>query len=155
MKNFLVGLSIGLPLGMLLGDALRPPERSAMADHMRAIWTEARERARHFAQEEIRKLPGNAGRNVSELLDRQAAQARERASAVSEAGMEQGREAILNRVSRDELLAVYGIGPVLADRIAHGRPYISDHDVVERGILNETTFQQLRRQVLDRYRRSA
>ena len=90
------------------------------------------------------------------MVDEQAAQARERASAASEAGMEYAAgEAALNRVSREELLAVYGIGPVLADRILLGRPYISDYDVVERNILNETTFAQLRRQLLDRYRKSA
>ncbi len=166
MKNFLRGISIGLPLGMLLGGLVRRDEHSEMAGHMRQIWTQARrrayqftaetsDRARRFAQEELQHIPGNAGQNLSELLDRQAAQARENSSAVVEAGMQQGHEAILNRVSRDELLAVYGIGPVLADRVLNGRPYVSDRDVVSRGILSQSTFDHLRRQVLGRYRKSA
>ena len=66
--------------------------------------------------------------------------------------MEAGR---LNQVTREELLAVYGIGPVLAQRVVDGRPYGHDREVVERGILTEQTFEQLRRQVLTQRRRIA
>jgi DNA uptake protein ComE-like DNA-binding protein len=62
---------------------------------------------------------------------------------------------VLNSISRDELLAVYGIGPVMADRIIRGRPYRRDREVVERGILSERVFAQLRRQVLGRHQRPA
>jgi DNA uptake protein ComE-like DNA-binding protein len=54
----------------------------------------------------------------------------------------------LNTVSRDQLLSVYGIGPVLADRIIENRPYGDAHEVVERGILPESTFAQLESDLL-------
>jgi len=124
MTKFLTGLAIGLPVGMLIADAITPEERTEMADKMRRIWQDARARAQQLA---------SASENP--------------------AGEESGP--VLNRVSRDELLAVYGIGPVLANRIIEGRPYTSDYDVVELDILNEATFEQLRRQLLGRRRKSA
>ena len=52
---------------------------------------------------------------------------------------------MLNTASRDDLLSVYGIGPVLADKIVKGRPYMSERDVVDRDIIPESTFKELRR----------
>jgi len=56
----------------------------------------------------------------------------------------------LNTATRDQLMAVHGIGEVLADRIIQNRPYESASQVVERGILPESTFVQLRRELLDK-----
>jgi DNA uptake protein ComE-like DNA-binding protein len=58
-------------------------------------------------------------------------------------------EQILNSATRQQLLSVYGIGPVLADRIIQNRPYAAAYDVVERGIIPESIFIQLRKQLLD------
>jgi len=56
----------------------------------------------------------------------------------------------LNTATRDQLMAVHGVGEVLADRIIQNRPYESASQVVERGILPESTFVQLRRELLDK-----
>jgi len=56
----------------------------------------------------------------------------------------------LNTATRDQLMAVHGIGEVLADRIIQNRPYESASQVVERGILSERTFVLLRRELLDK-----
>ena len=56
----------------------------------------------------------------------------------------------LNTATRDQLMAVHGIGEVLADRIIQNRPYESASQVVEIGILPESTFVQLRRELLDK-----
>lgn len=58
-------------------------------------------------------------------------------------------EQILNSATRQQLLSVYGIGPVLADRIIQNRPYAAAYDVVEKGIIPESIFVQLRKQLLD------
>ncbi len=55
----------------------------------------------------------------------------------------------LNTVTREELLGVYGIGPVLADRILENRPYNNARDVVERGIISEGTFSELEKTLLN------
>jgi DNA uptake protein ComE-like DNA-binding protein len=59
-------------------------------------------------------------------------------------------EEVLNSATRQQLLSVYGIGPVLADRIIQNRPYAAAHDVVKQGIIPESIFVQLRKQLLDR-----
>ena len=58
-------------------------------------------------------------------------------------------EEVLNSATRQQLLSVYGIGPVLADRIIRNRPYAAAYDVVEQGIIPESIFVQLRKQLLE------
>jgi DNA uptake protein ComE-like DNA-binding protein len=58
---------------------------------------------------------------------------------------------VLNTATRQQLLSVYGIGPVLADRIMQNRPYTSAYEVVEKGIIPESIFVQLRKQLLDQH----
>jgi hypothetical protein len=130
MNKFLAGLAFGVPIGMIWADR----------DSLRA-------RLRRDVEEDLRGLGDDGGLDVAETVNRIAEEARESAS--------RRRDAMLNQVSRDELLAVYGIGPALTQRILDGRPYGNDHEVVENGIINEKTFQQLRRQVLAKHRKIA
>jgi len=51
---------------------------------------------------------------------------------------------------REALIAVHGIGPVLADRIIQNRLYKKAHEAVEKGILPESTFVELRRELLEK-----
>ena len=57
----------------------------------------------------------------------------------------------LNTATRQQLLSVYGIGPVLADRIIQNRPYSAAYDVVEKGIIPESIFVQLKKHLLDEH----
>jgi hypothetical protein len=45
---------------------------------------------------------------------------------------------------------VRGIAEVLADRIIENRPYERAYEVVEKAILAESTFIELRRELLDK-----
>ena len=54
----------------------------------------------------------------------------------------------LNTATREQLLSVYGIGPVLADRIIAGRPYSRTRDVVDRGIISESILAHLQQDLL-------
>lgn len=129
-RSFWTGLGIGLPIGMLLADfgASRG-------------WLDA-----------ARRRSGNAGRNLADVVERTiepAAAERERAQTrEADIAHHDGSSVRLNQVSEDELLAVYGIGPVTAQKILNGRPYRSDREVVERGIISEHTFRQLQRELL-------
>ncbi|HLK34193.1 MAG TPA: hypothetical protein VKT29_13950 [Terriglobales bacterium] len=58
-------------------------------------------------------------------------------------------EELLNSATRQQLLSVYGIGPVLADRIIQNRPYTAAYEVVEKGIIPERIFAQLQKQLLE------
>jgi DNA uptake protein ComE-like DNA-binding protein len=136
MKNFLVGLAIGVPVGMLLGDH----------------WDAIRPRLRRVLRRDLRGVKATDGDRVAAAVNRVAERAREGAGRRNETSMGGSK---LNQVTREELLGVFGIGPVMAQKILDGRPYGNDHEVVDRGILNESTYEQLRRQVLTQGRRSA
>lgn len=131
MNKFLVGLMIGVPVGMLWAD-----------------WDTLRKRLSGAVTEDLRGVTEDGGPDVAEVVNRVAEHARQSAS-------EEREDARLNRVSREELLAVYGIGPVLTQKILDGRPYRNDHEVVENGIINEKTYQQLREQVLVKHKKTA
>lgn len=139
---FWTGLCIGFPVGMLLAD------RGASRGWLDA----ARRRTLALARDTAEQWPGNAGRNLAGVIERQiepAAAEREssRIRAADIAHLD-GGSVRLNQLSREELLNVYGIGPVTAQKILDGRPYRSDREVVERGIISEHTFRQLQRELL-------
>jgi hypothetical protein len=53
MNRFLTVLAIGLPLAMLLGESSSEEERSEMAERMRQIWIDARQRARELSPTQV------------------------------------------------------------------------------------------------------
>ena len=58
-------------------------------------------------------------------------------------------------MTREELMNVNGIGQVLADKVISSRPYGSPRDVVDRGILPLSTFEELERELKNRPKRPA
>jgi len=58
-------------------------------------------------------------------------------------------------MTREELMNVNGIGPVLTDKVISSRPYRSRQDVLDRGILPLSTFEELERELNNRPQRSA
>ena len=153
MKAFLAGLGAGAAMGVLLAPNRGSETRKQLASKAgdlgdmaaeqfnrvkqavgdpRELIGRVKDRAHSYA-EEVTDAESNAGDTV-----RSAAQ-----SLASKAGI--GPLVMLNTASRDDLLSVYGIGPVLADKIVKGRPYMSERDVVDRDIIPESTFKELRR----------
>ena len=132
MKSFFAGLGFGVVAGLLLA-----PKRGEL------IRSDLRDRAK---------------RAIRVASDRIAARTRSRtpkksADSTTSARVEERIETgvqVLNTATRDALIAVHGIGEVLADRIIENRPYEKAYDVVEKGILPESTFVQLRRELLDK-----
>jgi gas vesicle protein len=53
----------------------------------------------------------------------------------------------VNSARREELLAVYGIGPVIADQIIQNRPFRSEQELIERKIVPESSLDHLKRQL--------
>jgi gas vesicle protein len=153
MKGFLAGLGTGAALGVLLAPQRGRQTRQQLArktGEWRDVAAEQVNRVKK-AVDDPRKAVGNLKRQTR----RYAEQASEIASAATEtvkdaaqsfaskAGV--GALMMLNTASREDLLAVYGIGPVLADKIIRGRPYTSEREAVERNIIAESTLRELNR----------
>ena len=153
MKSFLTGLGTGLAIGILVA-----PRRGS--DTRRQIANKASEWGDQ-AGEQVNRLKQAAG-DPQKMVSKFKRQARSYAEQVRDAasnatetvknaaqsvGSKPGLSplALLNTGSREDLLKVYGIGPILADKIVNGRPYTSEREVVEREILPESTLRELER----------
>jgi DNA uptake protein ComE-like DNA-binding protein len=153
MKSLLAGLGTGVAIGLLVAPQSGEDTRRRFASTGRA--------ARNRTRKQLARLRQAAGnpQNAISGLRRQAKSAVGKAkefasdateqvkssalSAASKAGA--GPLLLLNTASREDLLSIYGIGPVLAEKIIDSRPYASAHDVVDRGILPENTFREITR----------
>jgi DNA uptake protein ComE-like DNA-binding protein len=135
MKRFVAGLGLGFITGLLVA-----PKRG------KRVRANIRRAARGIAQRASGTIRGAAARKPPTPAKRSS-------SSVPDISMEQEKETaveVLNTASREALITVHGIGQVLADRIIENRPYERAYEVVERGILPESTFVQLRRDLLDK-----
>jgi gas vesicle protein len=135
MKAFLAGLGIGVGLGLVLA-----PDRG---DATRA---KIKERVGGWGEGLSQKVD-SAKRAVSDQVDRRSRQEGEQPRSESRKGpSSEGKDDAINTLTREELMEVNGIGPVLADRIISGRPYRSHADLVERGILAQSTLDEFEKQ---------
>ncbi|MBV8893157.1 MAG: YtxH domain-containing protein [Acidobacteria bacterium] len=151
MKAFLAGFGIGVGLGILFapdhGEATRGKMRERIND-----WSERFSRQAGNVKQAITSQTEHvfASSSGSEQAETEATASRKPHAAVASR-----HEDSINTLSREELMSVNGIGPVLADRIISGRPYSSRTDLVERGIIPQSTFEELERQFGSRHKRSA
>jgi len=155
MKLFLAGLGAGAAIGVLLapqsGSATRRQLTSKATEFGDAA-LEQLEHAKQIAQDPqgpVQKAKGRIG-SMGKQATAAVADAPERLrsaaqSVASKAGL--GPLVMLNTGSREDLLAIYGIGPILADKIIENRPYATARAVVERGIISETAFRELEREL--------
>ena len=153
MKAFLAGLGAGAAIGVLLAPERGSKTRSRLASKARQAGDAVAEQVNRIKQaaEDPEKTINKIRQQTDSYAER-AVQAASNAvgtvkdatqSLASKAGI--GALAMLNTASRDDLLAVYGIGPVLADKIIRGRPYTSEREAVERNIIAESTLRELSR----------
>jgi DNA uptake protein ComE-like DNA-binding protein len=151
MRAFLMGLGVGVGLGMLFapdrGEITRRKVRGRVSDLADDL-----ERQMDKAKDGLRKEVERSRRGT-QVKDREAALSPKKGQA-SEIRSSESSDPI-NTLTREELLTVNGIGPVLADNIISNRPYSSPEEVVQRGILSQNTFEELDRELLRRPRRSA
>ena len=153
MKSFFAGLGAGAAIGVLLAPQRGSETRQQLASRAGDLGDVAAEQMNR-----VKRAIGNPEKLIKDIKQQAkpyADQVTEAASSATEkvkdaaqtfatkAGV--GPLIMLNTASQDDLMAVYGIGPVLAERIIKGRPYMSEHDVVEREIIPESTLKELAR----------
>jgi DNA uptake protein ComE-like DNA-binding protein len=119
MKSFLLGWGVGTAVGLLIA----PQEGSKT----RRDW---RQLARDWFGESAEK------RN----LEQTRVQVEEESEEVAE---------VLNTAKRDELLSVPGIGKATAKRIIKHRPYQSEEEVLEEGVLPEKTLERVKEELVE------
>jgi|SRR5579864_6933736 len=131
---------------------------AAAAVVLQKSWTAAPRKA--FRRDGRRTSDPLAGRQESPEADRRAEPSAPRVVSRYRAAGQQptpkpdatpSAAETLNTATRQQLLSVYGIGPVLADRIIQNRPYSAAYDVVEKGIIPESIFVQLKKHLLDEH----
>ena len=154
MKAFLTGLGLGVGLALWFAPDRGVVTRRKLRDRV-SDWSQS-------ASDQIDKITTAAGRAArkkaqgSERTVGAGDEAREELGQSRQAGTESSAEAAtLNSISREELMEVNGIGPVLADKIIAGRPYSTFNDLLERGIISHGPLEELERRLKSRGRRSA
>lgn len=135
MKTFFLGLGFGAVAGVLFA-----PKRG---DVTRA---ELRQNARDWTRDLANSLSKWTNRQGADTATRKP-QASVKPKSTGD-NIESDAQ-VLNTATREALIAVHGIGQVLAERIIQNRPYKKAYEVVEKGILAESTFTELRRELLE------
>jgi gas vesicle protein len=144
MKSFLTGLGAGVALGMLFAPRSGNETREQLRSKAKEFADQAKERAWEVGRG-VQKQADRLKNQAADLTENAGAQIKNAVqSAASRAGL--GALAKLNTVSREELMRINGIGPVLADRMIAARPFTSTQQVLDRGLLPEPTFQELIRE---------
>jgi DNA uptake protein ComE-like DNA-binding protein len=153
MKAFLTGIAMGVGLGFLFAPDRGVVTRGKLRDQL-GDWSQSAsnqiDRITSAAERSARKKDQGSERGVV------GDEGREERGHARQVGSESTSDAdTLNSATREELMEVNGIGPILADKIIAGRPYSSFNELLERGILPHGPFEELQRQLKTRPRRSA
>jgi DNA uptake protein ComE-like DNA-binding protein len=159
MKTFLAGLGAGIALGVLYAPQSGHETRGQIRSKANKLVGRAKQQTGKVQQlaGRVQELAGSVQQKVSRTgastrdvgagptsKTRGAGlQGEEEEDVFSQAG--QGLLSRLNSASRDELMSISGIGPVTADKIIRSRPYNSAEQVVDRGIVPESVFKEMRK----------
>ncbi len=133
MKALLAGLVTGIGLGVLFAPRRGEQSRRQLRSKAESLGELALGQAGSFGQEAVQQARESAAQIKDAVAD-----------LATKSGL--GPLTVLNTASREELMKIRGIGPVLADRIIRGRPFTSMQQLSERGVLPANVLQELERE---------
>ena len=151
MKSFVAGLGAGFAVGVLVAPKSGSESRRDLRAKAAELQSFASEQAGNFKRavgnprqfiHRVRREANPPVHKVQDAATNATEKIKQTAKSVA-SRTARGPLVALNTAAREDLLEVYGIGPVLADKIIKGRPYTSEREVVDRGIIPENTFKEL------------
>ena len=123
------------------------PNGSASDEEQRQRDEKTREDAAKAA-ERLKPAIESAGRKLGQATERAAAEARAAAQGLKEGWARGGHAPVdLNSASETELTKLPGITGATARRIIRNRPYRDKEDLVSRGILSHSSYEQIQDQI--------
>ena len=152
MKAFLTGLGIGVGLAVLFAPEKGESARGKIRERIHE-WSGTLSEQIDRTKDAIAKHGGRFSSGESRVRGEQSQNRSLKKKSGRSANRTDGDP--INTMSKDELLSVHGIGPVLADRIISGRPYASRQELIERRVLSQNTFEELERELGRHGRRPA
>jgi DNA uptake protein ComE-like DNA-binding protein len=143
MKAFLAGLGTGIALGVWFAPRSGEETRRMLGERADEMAGTARKQLGRLQEraDELRGRAEDIGRQAMQSAQGAVADIKETAHNVEAAVLDR-----LNSGSRDQLMGIYGIGPMTADKIIAARPFTSARDIVDRGIVPDAIFQDLLRE---------
>jgi DNA uptake protein ComE-like DNA-binding protein len=132
---------MGAILGVLFAPRSGDETREQLLSKSRELTNRVSQRTSALARR-VQKQFTRLQTQAADLTENAGTQLKTAAQTVaSKVGL--GALAKLNVATREELMSINGIGPVLADRIVTSRPFTSTQQVLEQGLLPEPTFNEL------------
>jgi gas vesicle protein len=155
---FFAGLGAGAALGMLIAPKSGSEWRDEVQEFARESFEQMRDRSRS-AIEQARDKADSAATQARDHVEPVMVEVRRRidsvttqASSVADRVVDSNGEHkpaslfdIINEWPHDRLIAIDGIGPVLAQKIIQHRPYRSEEELIERKELPPSAIESLRK----------
>jgi DNA uptake protein ComE-like DNA-binding protein len=152
MKAFLVGLGLGALVGVAYAPRAGSETRRDLEERARQSLDGANERVDAIrerlssARSRVTSAAQEMKRGVQSMGQPGSGTGKERHAKASGAGS--GRSTLLTIINdwpEERLIAIHGIGPVLASKIIRNRPYEQEEDLVESKELPPSAIEALRR----------
>jgi len=146
--TFFAGLGAGAAIGMLIAPKSGVELREDLTDFAKenlnrekldSLVDEARQRVEpvvHSVRDRVQPVVDQARESVSSAVD----SVKTHASRMNGSFLD-----VINDWAYDRLIAIDGIGPVLATKIIQGRPYTSEEQLVEAKTLPPSAIESLRK----------